>query len=221
MAKYTEDEGGSGGGKYISLLEGCLVLKSDTEQEGYEEYNTTNPSTKQPVKYYIKQFKGGVEGRITRLERVELEANNVFGWNLHMEDEEGDFSIYFREGKTTTERLLKMFESIDLEKDVRIKVWKDENGYPAITMTQEGKNVPQFWNKENLPQPKKIKGKWNYDNVSEFLYNNAMEKILPQFADAQAEADAKKTERAEAAAAGAETAPEATTGEANTEDIPF
>jgi hypothetical protein len=218
MAKYTEDEGGQGG-TFIKILEGCLVYKSDNPKEGYEEYNTTNPKTDAPVKYYIQKLKGGVSGKITRLERVELEGSDIFGYNLHMEDEDGAFSIFFRDDKTPTERLLKSFENIDLDEEVRIKVFKDEKGYPAIMITQNGKNVPQKWDKDNLPQPKKVKGKWSYAEAKEFLYNNAMENIIPQFAEAQAAADAKREEKAAAATAGAEATHTGT--DDSEEPIPF
>jgi hypothetical protein len=207
MAFYEEDANeGANDGKFLKLLEGCIVSKSTTPKEGYEEYNTKNPQTDEPVKYYIKKYKGGVEGKITRLERVELEGVKVFGWNLHMADDDGEFSIFFKDDKVTTERLLKMFESINLDEDVLVKVWKDEQGWAVLNLLQNGENVPQKWNKDNLPEPKKVKGRWDYSGVSEFLYNNAIENILPQFAEAQAEADAKRAERAEKANAATATA---------------
>lgn len=214
MAKYVEDDG-AGQGTFIKILEGCLVMKSDSPQEGYEEYNTTNPRTDEPVKYYVKRLKGGISGKITRLERVELEGSDIFGYNLHMEDEEGPFSIFFRDDKTPTERLLKTFENINLDEEVHIKVFKDEKGYPAIMISQNGQKVPQKWDKDNLPEPKKVKGKWSYAEAKEFLYNNAMENIIPQFAEAQAAADAKRAEKANAASAN-------TAATAGTDsDIPF
>lgn len=211
MARFTEDTGESQG-TFVRLLEGCLIEKSTDPKEGYEEYNTTNPETDEPVKYYIKKYKGGLEGKITRLERVELAGSKIYGYNLHMSDDEGDFSIFFKDDKPTTERLLKVFENIDLNEDVLIKVWKDADGHAAITITQNGENVGQKWGKDNLPAPKQKKGKWSYEEAKDFLYNNTMEKIIPQFAEAQAEADAKKAEKATAVAAGAS---------GDTDDIPF
>jgi hypothetical protein len=203
MARYTEDAGEQQG-TFIRILEGVLAEKSTTEKPGFRLYNTENPETKQPVSYYIKEYKGGLEGKITRLERVELAASKIFGYNLHMTDDEGDFSIFFKDDKPTTERLLKVFENIDLDEEVLIKVWKDDSGHAAITIAQNGQNVPQKWGKDNLPAPKQKKGKWSYEEAKEFLYNNTMENIIPQFAEAQAEADAKRAERAAAATAGAD-----------------
>ncbi len=214
MAFYEENEGGNGG-KFLKILQGCIVAKSDEEKEGYEKFETKNPQTDAEVVYYIKKYKGGVEGRILGLERVELEGVKVFGYNLHMEDEDGKFSIFFADDRTTTERLLKVYENINLDEEVRIKVFKDDEGHPAISFTQGGQKVPQKWvgGKEgNLPQPKKTKGKWDYSAVSEFLYNNAMENIVPNYV---------KPEKASAAGAGSELP--ATTGTAvgKDDEIPF
>lgn len=213
MAFYEEDGGGNGA-KFLRINGqlGCIVSKSDTELPGYEKYDTKNPQTDAPVSYYIKRYKGGVEGRVVGLERVELEGAKVFGYNLHMEDEEGAFSIFFADDRPTTQRLLKVYENIDLDNDVRIKVFKDEKGHNAIEFRQDGKNVPQKWNggaDGNLPQPKKSKGKWDYSPVDEFLYENAMKNIVPNYV---------KPERASAATASADA--EVTTG-GDTDDIPF
>jgi hypothetical protein len=211
MAMYEEDNGGNGG-KFLKINGqlGCIVARSDEPKEGYEEYKTKNPQTDAEVVYYIKRYKGGVEGRVLGLERVELEGSKIFGYNLHMEDEDGRFSIYFADDRTTTQRLLKVYENIDLDNEVRIKVFKDEKGYPAIEFRQDGKNVPQKWvggQDGNLPQPKKSKGKWDYSPVDEFLYENAMANIVPNY---------KAPEKAAAATA----APAEVSG-ADTDDIPF
>ena len=194
MAFIAEDTG-NGGGNFIRILDGSLVRKSETAKEGYEEFNTENPSTKEPVKYWIKRANGGVQGLVTSLERVEIEASKVFGWNLHMEDEEGKFSIFFNDDRTTTSRLLKTFENIDLSQEVLIKVFRDKEGHPGISFTQNGAKVEQKWVggiEGNLPQPKKTKGKWDYSGVEEFLYNNAVNNILPKFATEETTNEAAK-----------------------------
>ncbi len=185
MAFYEEDSGG-GGGKFLRINGSLcnIVAKSDDPTEGYEEYKTRNPQTDAEVVYYIKKYKGGVEGRVLGLERVELEGSKLFGYNLHLEDEEGRFSIYFADERATTQRLLKVYENIDLATDVHIKVFKDDKGYAAIDFRQNGKSVSQKWlggAEGNLPQPKKSKGKWDYSPVDEFLYENAMANIVPNY----------------------------------------
>jgi hypothetical protein len=226
MAFY-EDDGGGNSAKFLRINGnlGSIVAKadvsglSDAEKEkeierleglGYIEFKTKNPQTDAPISYYVKQYKGGVEGRIVGLERVELEASKVFGYNLHMEDDEGAFSIFFNDDRPTTQRLLKTYENIDLDNEVRIKVFKDEKGYAAIEFRQNGKSVPQKWvggQDGNLPQPKKSKGKWDYSPVDEFLYENAMKNIVPNY---------KKPEKASAATASTEA-----TATGDTDDIPF
>jgi hypothetical protein len=202
---FLDEDGGGNGGRFLKINGqlGCIVARSDEPKAGYEEYKTKNPQTDAEVIYYVRKLKGGVEGKVLGLERVELEGVKIYGYNLHLEDEEGAFSIFFADDRTTTERLLKVYENIDLEQDVKIKVFKDENDRPAIAFSQVGKNVPQKWVggvEGNLPQPKKTKGKWDYSEVSTFLYENAMANIVPNYV---------KPEKASAATAGTD------------DDIPF
>lgn len=199
MAFYEEKETE---GKYIKIIDGSLCEKSKTEKEGFVPYTTTNPSTGDAVTYYIRRYKG-IAGHIKSLERVELDGVKIYGYNLHMHDEEGPFSIFFKDDARTTDRMLKVFENIDLGKELLISVWKDEEGHAAITFKQEDKNVAQKWGKENLPEPKKVKGKWDYSAVDEFLYNNIMDNVIPQFAGV----DIKATSQA--------------AKEVETEEIPF
>lgn len=207
MAFY-DDEGGSG--RFVKIIDGSLCEKSKTQlNEKYELFKTKNPQTDEPVEYYIRRYKK-IEGKIESLERVELEGSKIYGWNLHMSDDDGNFSIFFKDDARVTDRLLKVFENIDLDNEVTISVWKDAEGKPAITFEQDGQNVPQKWvggQEGNLPQPKKSKGKWDYSAVGEFLYNNAMENIIPQFV----QAETNQTEAASAASAS--TPPQ--------DDIPF
>lgn len=188
MAFYEEQESE---GKYIKIIDGSLCEKSKSEREGFTPYTTMNPSTGDAVTYYIRRYKG-ISGRITNLERVELDGVKIYGYNLHMEDEEGPFSIFFKDDSRTTDRMLKVFENIELDKEVLISVWKDDEGYAAITFKQGEKNVPQKWGKDNLPEPKKVKGKWDYSAIDEFLYNNIMENVIPKFASAEKPAKASK-----------------------------
>ena len=190
MAFYEETESE---GKYIKIIDGSLCEKSKTEKEGFVPYTTTNPSTGDSVTYYIRRYKG-ISGKVSRLERVELDGVKIYGYNLHMEDEEGTFSIFFKDDARTTDRLLKVFENINLDNDVLISVWKDDEGHPAITFKQGDVNVPQKWGKENLPEPKKVKGKWDYSDVDEFLYNNIMDNVIPKFAGNATTSKAAKVE---------------------------
>jgi hypothetical protein len=193
------DNDTEGRGRYLRIINGSLCEKADSPlNDKYVLFETINPTTSEPVSYYVRKYKRA-EGRIQRLERVELEGSKIYGYNLHMEDEDGAFSIFFKDDAKTTDRLLKCFENIDLNEDVTISVWKDEEDRPAISFSQNGENVKAKWftakdGTGNLPEPKKVKGKWDYSAVGEFLYNNTMENIIPQFV---------QPEVAQAAAAGA------------------
>jgi len=212
---FTDDDGGSG--RFVKIIDGSLVEKAPSEKNGveiappnekYELFVTKNPETEAVVQYYIRRYKR-ISGKVESLERVEITASKIYGYNLHMSDEDGNFSIFFKDDAKVTDRLLKVFENIDLNEELTVSVWKDVDGRPAITFQQNEQNVSQAWSggvvdgkwEGNLPAPKKSKGKWDYSPISEFLYNNAMENIIPQFVKTGGTEEA-----AQAASAGTETA---------------
>lgn len=173
---FIENTGSEG--NFVKIIDGSLCLKSSTPKEGYTLFETKNPQTDEPVSYYVRRFKA-VSGMVTGLERVELESSKIYGYNLHMQDEDGKFTIFFKDDARTTDRLLKTIENVDLNEELTIRVWKDDEGKTAIVFKQNDENVPQKWNKDNLPEPRKVKGKWDYSAMSEFLYNNVMENVIP------------------------------------------
>lgn len=190
MARIEAND--NNGKTFYKFLDGSIVEKSDEQREGFSPYTTTNPQTGEPVSYFIKRYKA-MSGMIDSIERVDKEEHNIYGWNLNMHDEDGSFSFFFKDGSPLTGRLLKSAANFNLGEELMIKVWKNfQDDSQAIVFIQEGKNIPQKWNKENLPEPKKRKnGKWDYSEQEDFLYEKMKEEVLPKFAKSeQASAEA-------------------------------
>lgn len=177
---------GGQGGRFLKILDGSIVERSKTEQPGYEKYSTTNPSNGQAVEYFIKRY-SAIEGNFARLERKEIPEHQIFGYNLTLTDEDGEFTLFLKDRARTTNRFLKLFENLDLKAPIRIDVWKDRDGNTAITFKQNGQNISQFWNKENLPEPEEVMGKWDYSAQDKHLYKHFRDNVIPNL-PAQAKA---------------------------------
>lgn len=165
---------------FLKIIDGSICAKSSTPQEGYVEFNTTNPTNGQPVQYFVRRYTA-VSGKFVSLKRADIPEKHIKGWNLGLRDEAGNFYIFFKEGAITTNRLLKVFENLNLDEEITVKAWKNkEDGKPAIVFEQNGKNVPQKYGKDNLPEPKKRRnGEWDYSAQDDFLLSNMLDNVLP------------------------------------------
>jgi hypothetical protein len=175
-----QDTGGQGG-RFLKILDGNIVERSKTQQDGFELYKTKNPQTGEDVEYYIRRY-AAVAGNFARLERVERPENQIFGYNLVLNDEEGEFTLFLKDKARTTNRFLKVFENLDLDKEIRIDVWKDRDGNTAITFKQDGQNISQKWDKNSFPenaQPEQVMGKWDYSAQDKFLYRRFVNELIP------------------------------------------
>lgn len=173
------------GGVFLNITDGNLVRKSKTPQDGFEEYTTINPQTGEPVKYYVERF-ANLDGYLVHLERVDKPDLHIYGWKLHLLDD-AEYLIDFKEDAVTTRRMQCVLRNIDLDKMVNIKVFKDKDGYNAIMFEQDGVNIAQHWNKENLPEPVQRRGKWDYTERADFLYNDTLEyaKVINEAGEAR------------------------------------
>jgi len=160
--------------QFYRIVDGSICLKSDTERDGYELFKTQNPQTKAEVSYYIKRFDGLV-GMLTAFERVDKPDVHVHGWQLTLSDADGNYALSLKDGNSATSRVLKMLESIDLDKELTIRAWLDTKGErpkTAIVFTQDDQNVPQNYDATSLPKPKeRPNGKMDYSESEDFLYD--------------------------------------------------
>lgn len=172
---------------FYRIIDGSICLKSDNSRDGYELYETINPTNKQPVSYYIKRFDGLV-GFLTAFERVDKPDKQVHGWQLTLSDEDGNYALSLKDKNSATSRVLKMLRSVDLAKPLTVRAWLDTKGErpkTAIKFEQDGENVPQAYEKGELPEPKERPGgKLDWSDQEDKLYTDAIEfgKWLPTVA---------------------------------------
>ena len=164
------------GGVFLRILDGNIVQKSITEKPNWELYKTINPTTNAPLEYWIERYKA-IDGYLVKVERVDKPDVKVFGWKLHLLDDH-EYLIDIKDSSPTTRRVLAMLPNVQLNERLTIKVFKDKEGYNAIMFQQNGENVPQYWNKENLPEPRKIGSKWNFSDSEALVYDETM-KLIP------------------------------------------
>lgn len=218
MALYQNYGNGTDSNKtYLRVIDGRIAEKSVTEKPDFVLYETENPSTKEPVSYYVKRY-DAIGGNVVGLERVELAEQRIYGYNLNLSDEEGDISLFFRDGSPITNRLLKVYENLNHEDPVIIAVWKDKDGKIAISFKQGNVNVPQKWNTTNLPEVEKVQGKWDYSVHDKFLYKHFTSNGLYTLVDGSDSATESTEEKADAAVASGDA--KKSKGKAK-DDIPF
>lgn len=182
---------------FYRIIDGSICLKSDTERDGYEPHTTTDPSTGTSRHYFIKRF-DGLEGYLTGFERVDIPDKKVHGWKLILSDENGTDALSLTDNSGATTRALKMLRSVDLTKPLTISAWldtRDGKRKTALAFKQDGQNVPQHWDKDNLPEAtQRPNGKWDFSKQEDVLYTDAM-----KFAETISEFAVKVAQKASSA----------------------
>ncbi len=161
-------------GVYLRIVDGSIVRTSDVEKEGYDLFVTKNPTTNQEVRYWIERFER-VTGTLVGFSRVDKPDKHIHGWQMTLRDDT-DYHLSLSDNRSTTTRVLKMLRCVDLTKPLEVGVWKDGEGKTAIVFKQDGQNVPQNFDKTNLPPPKqRPNGKYDFSESEDILYQDAME----------------------------------------------
>lgn len=162
-------------GTYLRIIDGSICRKSDNAQDGFEPFETKNPSTNQPVHYFIKRYES-IDGFLTGFVRVDKPDVKVHGWQMTLTDNGENFHLSLADNRSTTTRVLKMLRSVDLNEKIVISVWKDKDGKTAIIFKQNDENVKQNFDNTNLPAPKERPGgKFDYSESEDILYEDAVE----------------------------------------------
>lgn len=173
-----------GNGTYLKLKHGYLCQESKTEKEGWKKVEGEFDGT--PYKKWIRPYKA-VSGYIDKIERYEREfgGRKIRGWNITINDGENHYilDIPFASVKVNS-RWMKLAESIDYNKPVRVSGWLDKKtDSMAINIQQDGVTVPQKYTREEpngLPEPtQRASGKWDYGAQEDFLTERMLKFVIP------------------------------------------
>lgn len=174
--------------KYLSIFQGYLTESTKTEREGFKRVETENPSTKETVVKFIKQYKA-LTAKIVSIEynKVAVNGTTLTSWNLYLtdrEDGEINYRLQLSANQNAAQRFLKMADNIDFSEPIEISAWlavEEGKKKTAFVIKQNGQNVPQYWTKDNLPAPKQNPrtDKWDYSEQEDFLFTHMMDKIIP------------------------------------------
>lgn len=173
-----------GNGTYLKLKHGYLCQESKTEKEGWKKVEGEFDGT--PYKKWIRPYKA-VNGYIDKIERYEREfsGRKIRGWNITINDGDGHYilDIPFASVKVNS-RWMKIAESIDYNKPVRISGWLDrKTDSMAINIQQDGVTVPQKYTREDpgdMPEPiQRSSGKWDYGAQEDFLVDRLVRFVIP------------------------------------------
>lgn len=174
-----------GNGTYLKLKHGYLCQESKTEKEGWKKVEGDFDG--EHYKKWIRPYKA-VNGYIDKVERYEREFNGrrFRGWNITLNDngEIYNLDIPFASVKLNS-RWMKIAESIDYHKPVRISAWADKKreGAMALNIQQDGVTVPQKYSREDpgdMPEPiQRSSGKWDYGAQEDFLVDRIIRFVIP------------------------------------------
>lgn len=173
-----------GNGTWLKLKHGFLCQESKTEKPGWKKIEGDFDG-----EHYVKWIRPykGVSGYIDRIERYEREfkGRKIRGWNITITDRDGRYilDIPFTNTRLNS-RWMKMAESIDYRKPVRISGWLDKKtDSMAMNIQQEGVTVPQKYTREEpngMPEPvRRSSGKWDYSAQEDFLIDRLVRFVIP------------------------------------------
>lgn len=164
-------------GTFYRIIDYTICQKSDVERDGYELFITNNPQTGAEVRYFIKRYEG-LSGYLTGFQRIDKPDKQIHGWQLELSDADGKYFLSLKDNNSATTRVLKMLRSVNLDKELIIRAWKDTSGERAKTalkFEQGGANVPQYFGNDNLPKPKeRPNGKLDFSEAEDVLYADAI-----------------------------------------------
>lgn len=212
------------GTTYLSIVDRNICERSQQErtEKGWEQIETENPQTKKKTISWIKRHQGIEDVFITDIRWFEQQIENatLTGWNLRLEADGSTWILRLPLTQNSAKRFMKLADNIDFTKPVTIKVWKStdkETGKVSTTFCvyQNGSNIPQALNRDDLPEAKFLKStkKWDFTEQDEFLVEHMNTVTIPQFKEVVGTATtaAKATPVVE----------EADSDDATEENIPF
>jgi hypothetical protein len=174
------------GTKFLKIKHHSICEESKEEQAGFKPVEVTNPRTGETLTKYIKQYKG-VEALVCKIEWYdtgEKYETRYMGWKIHMDADGMPCVLDLPFNSRPAGRFMRLAENLNFAEPVEFSAWYDKkNDATAFNVKQNGQSVPQLYTRENpgeCPEPTKNKlGKWNFDEVNEFLYERMMHFVIP------------------------------------------
>lgn len=173
------------GGIFLHIKHGTICEESKTPKDKFVAIEVTNPRSGQTSTKYIKPYKL-VEAMIKRIEWYEREYDGTpfMGWKLVLDADGVACTLDLPLQSQTATRFMKLAENLDFTKPVEFSAWKTPEDKTALSVKQEGNNVPQKYTKDNpgdCPPPVQGFGKkWNYDAQTQFLHEKMTQVVIPK-----------------------------------------
>lgn len=173
------------GGIFLHIKHGTICEESKIPKEKFVPIEVTNPRSGQTSTKYIKPYKL-VEAMIKRIEWYEREYDGTpfMGWKLVLDADGVACTLDLPLQSQTATRFMKLAENIDFTKPVEFSAWKTPEDKTALSVKQEGNNIPQKYTKDNPGEcPPPVQGfgkKWNYDAQTQFLHEKMTQVVIPK-----------------------------------------
>lgn len=173
------------GGIFLHIKHGTICEESKTPKEKFVAIEVTNPRSGVSSTKYIKPYKL-VEAMIKRIDWYEREYDGTpfMGWKIVLDADGTACTLDLPLQSQTATRFMKLAENIDFTKPVEFSAWKTPEDKTALSVKQEGNNVPQKYTKDNPGEcPPPVQGfgkKWNYDAQTQFLHERMTKIVIPR-----------------------------------------
>jgi hypothetical protein len=172
-------------GIFLHIKHGTICEESKTPKEKFVPVEVTNPRSGQVSTKYIKPYKL-VEAMIKRIEWYEREYDGTpfMGWKLVLDADGVICTLDLPLQSQTATRFMKLAENLDFSVPVEFSAWKTADDKTALSVKQNGVQVPQKYTKDNpgdCPPPVQGFGKkWNYDAQTQFLHERMTHVVIPR-----------------------------------------
>lgn len=185
---FKEQSSQGGGGNYVKIKHGGLVMESKTPKEGYIPITVRNPSTDTDVTKFILKYPA-LDGKIVALKWYDKQTDfgRFMGLMMKLRDEENEiFYVDLPFGKRQYDTFVKVMENIDYSDFVELNAFPDKEDprKTAFIIKQHGQGVKWKYTKKDMkdcPPPKAKKmGGWDFTDTNEWLFERLTEVVIPQ-----------------------------------------
>lgn len=172
-------------GIFLVIKHGGIVQESKNAREGFVPIEVPNVRTGEKVIKYIKRYKG-VEALIKKIDWYdrEYEDTRFMGWKLLLDANGVACTLTLPFESQVGSRFMKLAENIDYSQPVEFSAWKSPDDKTALSVKQNGENVPQKYTREDPGDcPAPVQGfnkKWNFDAQKQFLHERMISVVIPK-----------------------------------------
>lgn len=179
---------------FLVIKHNTICEESKAERPGFFPQEVRNPRTDETSIKYIKPY-DSVEALITKIEYRDTQdqyEQRYTSWRIHLDAAGTPCVLELPFQSRISTRFMKLAENVDYTRPVEFRAWRDTRSDSTAFYVGQRENeddeksvsVPQKYTRDNpgdCPEPQqRLGGKWNFDDVTEFLHERMMTVVIPK-----------------------------------------